>query len=85
MGGRQVSIHTEAATKAIITQAAYDSDLPASRFSSDSYRSIVEALAAAETAEARVTIAELRLANEILRGENQRLTTAAAQVTKATP
>ncbi len=46
---------------------------------------IIEACVAAETAEARVTIAELKLVNEILRGENQRLTTAAAQVAKATP
>ncbi len=79
-----MSIHTEAATKAIITQAAHHSELSTYRFSSDSYRSIVEACTSAETAEARVTIAELRLVNEILRGENQRLTTAAAQVAKET-
>lgn len=73
-----MSIHIEAAVRACVTKAVvHANDEWLTTIPSEPYRLIIEACVAAETAEARATIAELRLKVLQLETENQRL--------KATP
>ncbi len=69
-----MSIHIDAAARACVTKAvvqANDSYLTV--IPREPYQRIIEACVAAETAEARATIAELRLKVLQLETENQRL------------
>ncbi len=68
-----MSLHTDAAARAVVQRAANDAQDTYTRWNSADYRPIIEACVAAETAEARVIIAELRLKVLQLETENQRL------------
>lgn len=69
-----MSLHIDAAVNAIVTQAVNDAnDRLKHTFRNNDYRPYVEACVAAETAELRVKVAELKLANHELRTENVRL------------
>ncbi len=69
-----MSVHTRAAASACSGQAAHHAnDHWLTTIPSDPYHRIIEACVAAETAEARATIAELRLKVLQLETENQRL------------
>ena len=68
-----MSLHIDTALKSIVTQAVTDANNSSCRIFCDDYRPYVEACVAAETAELRRQVAELKLANYELRAENQRL------------
>ncbi len=69
-----MSIHIEAAAKACSNKAAHHANDEWLRtIPSEPYRDIIAACVAAEIAEARATIAELRLKVLQLETENQRL------------
>ncbi len=68
-----MSLHIDAAARAVVQRAANDARETYEPWDSTRYRSIIEACVAAETAEARATIAELRLKVLQLETENQRL------------
>ncbi len=69
-----MSIHIQAAASACSSKAAHHAnDYYLTIVPSEPYRRIIEACVAAEIAEARATIAELRLKVLQLETENQRL------------
>ncbi len=69
-----MSVHIESALRGILSQAVNDANCRwKSTLRSEDYRPFVESCVAAETAELRCQIAELKLANHEIAAENARL------------